>query len=134
MAGYSKKTLRDKLGIKSGFVAIFIGAYGEYSDDLGALPDNVSIKKKLSGKFDFIHYFAKDKKKFEKDFRKLGESLNKTGMLWISWPKGSSGLQTDLNENIIRETGLKHGLVDIKVCAVNEVWSGLKFVIRKENR
>jgi hypothetical protein len=91
-----------------------------------ALPEDRSL--------DFIHYFTKQRRSLEKDFPRLGRALNWDGALWISWPKGSSGVPTDVNENILREIGLPLGLVDVKVAAIDDVWSGLKFVHRVENR
>jgi hypothetical protein len=83
---------------------------------------------------DFIHLFVVTQKDFENDYLKLKPMLTKTGMLWISWPKKTSGMATDLDENKIRAFGLTHGLVDVKVCAVDEIWSGLKFVYRTKDR
>ena len=92
------------------------------------------VRKKPSGEFDFIHLFVKEKKVFQQEFVKSKSHLKKEGMLWISWPKKSSKVPTDLDENSIREIGLHEGLVDVKVCAVDEVWSGLKFVFRVNDR
>ena len=83
---------------------------------------------------DFIHLFVKDRKTLEKEFLKNKKLLKKDGMLWISWPKKSAKVATDLDENTIRNFGLKNGLVDVKVCAVNETWSGLKFMFRLKDR
>jgi len=83
---------------------------------------------------DFIHLFTKERAKFEKEFLKLKAELKKEGMLWVSWPKKSSKVASDLDENIIRNYGLAKGLVDVKVCAVDEVWSGLKFMYRIKDR
>lgn len=83
---------------------------------------------------DFIHVFVMSRSAFQKKFKRSKLYLAKTGMLWVSWPKKASGVLTDLDENFIREFGLKSGLVDVKVCAVDEVWSGLKFVFRVKDR
>mgnify|MGYP000972509108 CR=1 FL=1 len=91
-------------------------------------------RKQVKGEFDFIHFFTKEKKELEATLPKLLKVLKQTGMIWISWPKGASKIKTDVNENLVRELALSIGLVDIKVCAVDETWSGLKLVIRKENR
>ena len=94
-----------------------------------------AVKSKAGiGQLDFIHLFVKQRKAFEKEVLQFSKALKSNGMLWISWPKKASGVATDLNENIIREFALKNGLVDIKVCAVDEVWSGLKLVIPVKNR
>jgi hypothetical protein len=134
MAGYSKTKLIDKLGIKPGFKIHIINAPEDYFGLLGELPEEVKIQKRLFPNTDFIHFFTTDKKQFEEFFPVLKLHLSKTGLLWISWPKGSSKVKTDVNENIIREIGLREGPVDIKVCAVDEIWSGLKFVYRVKDR
>jgi hypothetical protein len=134
MAGYSGTPLVKKLGIKPGFALHVIQSPTDYFNWLHPLPEGVDIKTKLSGELDFIHLFVKDQKSFQQGFKKSRKHLKKDGMLWISWPKKSSGVITDLDENIIRDFGLKEGLVDVKVCAVDETWSGLKFVIRVKDR
>jgi hypothetical protein len=134
MAGYSGTPLVKKLGIKPGFALHVIQSPTDYFNWLHPLPDGVDIKTRLSGELDFIHLFVKDQKSFQKGFTKSRKHLKKDGMLWISWPKKSSGVITDLDENVIRDFGLKEGLVDVKVCAVDETWSGLKFVIRVKDR
>lgn len=83
---------------------------------------------------DFIHFFTRSRLQLESEFPKLKGMLSRSGMLWISWPKSSSGLETDLSENIVRRAGLDSGLVDVKIVAVDETWSGLKFVFRLKDR
>lgn len=134
MAGYSGKPLVEKLGVKSGMRCIFLNAPENYSKTLGPLPQNVMVITKLQGSFDFIQAFHTEKKNLGKRFPLLKKRLASNGMLWISWPKGASGVTTDLNENVVREMGLDIGLVDVKVCAVDEIWSGLKFVYRLHDR
>ena len=136
MAGYSKKSLVEKLGIKTGFRVAFVDAADDYAGNLGKLPEGVTAVKPDGRKreFNFIHVFGKSRKDMESKIGRLKRCLLMDGMLWASWPKGSSGVETDLNENILREIGLKNGLVDVKVCAVDEVWSGLKFVYRLKDR
>ncbi|HEY9045213.1 MAG TPA: DUF3052 domain-containing protein [Ohtaekwangia sp.] len=134
MAGYSGTPLLKKLGIKPGFTIYVHQAPEEYMNWLSPLPDDVSIQRTLKGELDFIHLFVKELKVFEKEFVRSKQHLKKTGMLWISWPKKSSKVPTTLDENLIREFGLAEGLVDVKVCAVDEVWSGLKFVVRVKDR
>ncbi len=129
IAGYSKKTLVEKLGIKPGRTGAILNSPRGYAATLGKLPENVELKKELGGRLEFIHFFCREKQELQRRFPALKSSLAPDGMLWVSWPKGSSGVATDLNENRVREIGLAHGLVDVKVCAVDEVWSGLKFVI-----
>ncbi len=92
------------------------------------------ITKDLAGPLDFIHLFSKSRAEMERELKRAAQALAPAGMLWISWPKKSSGVATDLTENVIREIGLKAGLVDGKVCAVTDVWSGLKFVIPVKKR
>lgn len=134
MAGYSGTPLLKKLGIKSGFRIFIHEPPKEYFNWLHPLPADLEIAEKISGKFDFVHAFVKDEKAFRPFLLKAKKSLNSDGMLWVSWPKKSSGVATDLDENKIRDFGLKEGLVDIKVCAVDDTWSGLKFVIPVKDR
>ncbi|MBX2940734.1 MAG: DUF3052 domain-containing protein [Cyclobacteriaceae bacterium] len=134
-AGYSGTPLIRKLGIKPGFSIRVISEPATYWDWISPLPEEIKVinRAKKEGA-DFIHLFAKEKKKFEKEFLKFKIELKKDGMLWVSWPKKSSKVESDLDENIIRSYGLANGLVDVKVCAVDEVWSGLKFVYRLKSR
>jgi len=133
-AGYSKKSLVEKLGIKQGFAISIIGAPKNYAVTLGKLPIGVKQTKRLQGSVDFLQFFSSERCVLEDKFPTLKAALSPRGMLWISWPKGSSRVPTDLNENVVREIGLKNGLVDVKVCAVDETWSGLKFVYRIKDR
>lgn len=134
MAGYSGTTLAKKLGIKEGYVIYVNHAPRDYFDWLAPLPKGVEVKLQAIGQLDFIHVFVTEQKGFKKEFVNAQKHLKKDGMLWISWPKKASKVVTDLDENIIRDFGLAKGLVDVKVCAVDEVWSGLKFVIRVRDR
>jgi hypothetical protein len=88
----------------------------------------------MKGPLDFIQFFSSRRSHLDEQFPKLKASLSPSGMLWVSWPKGSSGVPTDLTENVVRDIGLTNGLVDVKVCAVDETWSGLKFVFRLKDR
>lgn len=133
-AGYSGKPLVQKLGIKPDWQVIFINAPENYDSLLVALPEGVAVQKKLTGEFNFIQFFTTERGELEEQFPKLKAALKPDGMLWISWPKRAAKIPTDLDENIIRDTGLRIGLVDVKVIAVDEKWSGLKFVYRLENR
>ena len=130
MAGYSGKPLVAKLGIKQGAKISFINAPRGYARTIGKLPRNARGGAPL----DFIQFFTSEKRALEREFAKLARSLAPAGMLWISWPKKSSGVPTDLTEDVIRAVGLAHGLVDVKVAAVDDVWSGLKFVRRLKDR
>jgi hypothetical protein len=133
MAGYSGKRLVAKLGIKSGSTIAILGAPRGYERSLGKLPQ-VRRSPHAAGPLDFVQFFTKEKEELERRFAALAQSLAPAGMLWISWPKKASGVATDLTEDVIRAIGLAHGLVDVKVAAVDEVWSGLKFVRRVKDR
>lgn len=134
MAGYSTRSLPDKLGIKSGTQVIAIGAPSSYKAWLDPLPRGARLQTQLSPNAAFVHRFVTSRKELAADFPKLADALADEGALWISWPKTTSGVDTDLTENVIRDLGLLLGLVDVKVCAIDETWSGLKFVRRVENR
>ena len=132
--GHSKRTLVEKLGIKPGRQVAVLGAPASYPSLLGALPAGATLRSRLPASAAFIHQFARRRKELTVDFPRLARALTDQGTLWISWPKQTSGVDTDLNENVVREIGLRHGLVDVKVAALDEVWSGLKFVRRVQNR
>ena len=134
MAGYSGKPLVEKLGIKAGSSIAIVGAPKGYDRLLGTLPKQVSRIRGVRGSLDFIQFFTKEKQELERRVAALARALAPAGMLWISWPKQSSGVATDLTEDVIRRVGLGHGLVDVKVAAVDDVWSGLKFVRRLKDR
>jgi hypothetical protein len=134
MAGYSGTPLVKKLGIKPDSVAYIFNTPPSYFDYISPLPENVRLKKSLTGEVDFIHFFSTTLNEFKKQLQKSREHLKPNGMVWVSWPKKASKIATDLDENVIRNFGLSIGLVDVKVCAVDEVWSGLKFVIPIKNR
>lgn len=133
-AGYSKTPLIKKLGIKPNFKIRFINAPDNYEALLGEIPDGVLQMNSNKELVDFIHFFAKSSEEIELNLVKFKDEIKKNSMIWVSWYKKSSKIPTDLNEDIIRNTALELGLVDIKVCAVDEKWSGLKLVWRKENR
>jgi len=132
--GYSGTPLVKKLGIKPGQTVIALNPPENYGLLLGELPSNAVIEYELEEKSDFIHCFVKSIKELEIKFPRLKKLLVPNGSLWISWPKQSSGGETNLNETIIRELGLASNLVDVKVCAIDDTWSGLKFVYRVEDR
>jgi hypothetical protein len=134
-SGYSGKSLADKLGLKGDDNVCVINALANYDELIGHWPMGASVTREhLNEIFSFIHYFASERAKLVADLSQLAEHLEKTGMLWVSWPKASSGVATDVNENVLREVILPTGLVDVKVAAIDETWSGLKFVWRKEKR
>jgi|SRR5579863_1950722 len=136
MSGYSGTPLPKKLGIKAGFRVNLISAPADVQAELReALADcEVTHDSTSKSPLDFAMVFTKSQSELNKGFRRLSKLLQPAGMLWVSWPKKSSGVATDLDENKVREIGLATGLVDIKVCAVNEIWSGLKFVRRVKDR
>ena len=134
MAGYSGKPLVEKLGIKAGASVAIVNAPKGYDRILGGLPSGVTRKGNAGGPVDFIQFFTREKRALERRFAALARALAPAGMLWISWPKKASGVATDLTEDVIRVIGLAHGLVDVKVAAVDDVWSGLKFVRRVKDR
>ena len=134
MAGYSSTPLAKKLGIKSGFIIRLINPPAHYFSLFTDWPEDVIQSAKTKDKKDFIHYFTTSAEKLSRDMKLLKDEIKPTGMIWISWPKKSSKVVTDITENLVRETGLKSGLVDVKVCAVDETWSALKFVIRLKDR
>ncbi|MBI3548852.1 MAG: DUF3052 domain-containing protein [Elusimicrobia bacterium] len=134
MAGYSGKPLVDKLGIKPGHRAFIEGAPAGYTKTLGKLPPGATIEKTLKTGCEFLQLFAVSRAELDKKLPVLKKAMPPGGMLWISWPKGASGVATDLTGDLVRAAGLKTGLVDVKVCAVDDTWSGLKFVYRLKDR
>lgn len=133
MAGYSGTPLVKKLGIKPGHRLLIVNEPPSYRDWISPLPEGI-VSKSGTKPLDFVHLFVKEKKVYEKEVLRCKKMLKPDGMIWISWPKKSSKVASDLDENMIRNFALKNGLVDIKVCAVNEVWSGLKLVIPVKDR
>jgi len=134
MAGYSGKTVVQKLGIKPGFRIFVDGAPVAYGDIVGELPDEVTVVSRPKAPLDVVHLFATEAAGLAGRLRKYRDAIVPDGMIWVSWPKKASGVATDLSDVVIRDTALKLGLVDIKVCAIDDIWSGLKFVIPKDLR
>ena len=132
MPGYSGTPLPKKLGIKSGFRVRLASAPEEVRAELRAALAECEIK--AGDLLDFAMLFTKSRAELAKEFSRMAKLLAPAGMLWVSWPKKSSGVASDLDENLVRGIGLDAGLVDVKVCAVTEVWSGLKFVRRVKDR
>ena len=133
-AGYSGTPLVKKLGIKSGQRLALVNQPEGYSETMGPMPDGVKVARLLDGPLDFIHFFTTGAGELEREFPQLKSALSPDGTLWVSWPKRSSRVATDLNGNVVRDIGLGNGLVDVKVCAVDETWSALKFVFRLKDR
>lgn len=135
MAGYSGTPLVKKLGIKEGFRVGFVNPPKGFRKELGTLPDGVMINvDRLSKLLDLIIVFTDSEQVLKQQFPKLARMLTANGTLWIAWPKKSSGVPTDLAFANVQQIGLQAGLVDVKICAVNEIWSGLKFVYRLKDR
>lgn len=134
MAGYSGTPLPKKLGIKPGARLALVQAPEDFDITLGELPEAVTKHKTARGPLDVIVYFTTSAADLARRFEALASTLDPAGGLWIAWPKKASGVPTDLNENVIRDIGLAAGLVDNKVCAIDDTWSGLRFVIRVANR
>ena len=133
MPGYSGTPLPKKLGIKNGFRLQLTNAPADVRAELQqSLADCTTVKRGDS--LDFAMLFTKSRAELAKEFSRVAKVLAPAGMLWVSWPKKSSGVTTDVDENIVRGIGLDAGLVDVKVCAVTEIWSGLKFVRRVKDR
>lgn len=134
MAGYSKTPLAQKLGIKPGTKITALRAPAVYRKLLAPLPEGVAFTDKAAASAGFVHLFVTERRKLESELKRLRKLLADAGVLWVSWPKKTSGVTTDITEDIIRDVCLPLGFVDVKVCAVDETWSGLKLVIRRENR
>jgi len=133
-AGYSETPLTKKLGIKADFTILLINAPDNYAELLDPLPAGVSLAPELSSDIDLVHLFTNS---IDELFRKLDQTrkfIRQNGSIWVSWYKKAAKLPTEITEDTVREAAFPLGLVDVKVCAVDEKWSGLKLVIRKENR
>lgn len=129
--GYSGTPLVRKLGLKPGQVLYLSGAPENYFDLTAPLPPSLTVQQRLSAPFDVAHIFCRARSDLQKKIPRCLEKLKPGGAIWVSWPKRASGVHTDITEDTIRETALPLGLVDVKVCAVDETWSGLRLVRRK---
>ncbi|MFB9267101.1 DUF3052 family protein [Bradyrhizobium erythrophlei] len=134
MAGYSGRSTVQKLGLKPGFRIFVDGLSVAYRDIVGELPADVLLVKAAKAPLDVVHLFAAEARGLAAKLRLYRQAIAPDGMIWVSWPKKASGVATDVTEKEVRETGLVAGLVDVKVCAVDDVWSGLKFVIPVKER
>ena len=134
MAGYSGKPVVQKLGLKPGFRIFVDGLSVAYGDLVGDLPAGVKLVKAAKAPLDVVHIFATEARGLAAKLRGYRAAIAPDGMIWVSWPKKASGIASDLTDVVVRDTALPLGLVDIKVCAVDDVWSGLKFVIPKAAR
>ncbi len=129
MAGYSGTPLPKKLGISEGSRIALVNAPDGFEEELTPLPPDVAFLQRVVAPVNVILFFVSNRADLEKRFGTLAKTLAANGGLWIAWPKKASGVATDVTESIVRDVGLAHGLVDNKVCAVDEVWSGLRFVV-----
>ena len=134
MAGYSGTPLAKKLGIRSGHRVALVGAPEDFAGELEPLPEGVALRRDLRGERDVLLFFAPDAARLDRRLPTLRRALAEDGGLWIAWPKKSSGVPTDLDFDAVQRRGLALGLVDNKVCAVDEVWSALRFVVRRADR
>lgn len=133
-AGYSGTPLVRKLGFKPGMRAHYVNAPARFEQLVGELPDGVRVLRRASGGLDLAMLFVTESSALARGLATLQPKLAPAGMIWVGWPKRASGVPTDITEDVVREIALPRGLVDVKVCAIDEVWSGLKLVVRKELR
>lgn len=133
-AGYSRTPLVRKLGLEPGMTLAVVDPPAHYWDLLVGAPDDLAIRDIGTPGLEFVHVFVQKQEGLAERLRTLRRTIARDGMIWVSWPKKASGAVTDVTGDVVRETGLAAGLVDVKVCAVDETWSGLKFVIRKADR
>jgi hypothetical protein len=134
MAGYSGRPLAQKLGIKPAQTVIVIDEPANYRKLLGKAADRVTLAHHPRNGAYFVHFFTARRAELEKRLKKLRAQISDSGIVWVSWPKKSAGISTDVTEDVIRAVALPLGFVDVKVCAVDETWSGLKLMIRRANR
>jgi hypothetical protein len=134
MAGYSGTPLPQKLGIKPGMTVVIINAPTNYRRLLGTIPEGVTFSDRLKSDSNFVHVFIQKRSELEKRSSDLREKIADTGTVWVSWPKRSSGVPTDVTEDVVRAVALPLGFVDVKVCAIDQTWSGLKLMVRRTNR
>jgi len=134
VAGYSGKPLSQKLGLKPGFRIFVAGAPADYRKIVGEWPEGATIALRASAPLDVVHVFAAEARGLSAKLSRYRKAIAPDGMIWVSWPKKASGVATDLSDVVVRDLALPLGLVDIKVCAIDDIWSGLKFVIQKRQR
>jgi hypothetical protein len=134
LAGYSGTPLAKKLGLKENHRVAFVAAPPHFAALLGDLPPGTKILRVPRQPLDLVVLFATSRGDVIQQFERLARRLAPAGMLWVAWPKKSSGMATDLSEDRVRHVGLERGLVDTKVCTIDDIWSGLKFVIRLKDR
>ena len=133
-AGYSANPLFKKLGLKDGFSVKLVNPPVNYKKLIGDISNQITFADNAAADLDFVHFFTNSQTEFENVLPKIKEKIKKDGTIWVSWYKKSSGKVTELTENMIRDTALATGLVDVKVCAVDDDWSGLKLDFRLKDR
>ena len=133
-AGYSGTPLVRKLGLKPGMSCLILDPPGSYEELLGSIPEDTTFDEPPADALDFVHVFVREAQGLQRRLLDLRGRIAPDGMIWVSWPKKASGVETDVTGNVVRDAGLGALLVDTKVCAVDEVWSGLKFVIPRTQR
>ena len=134
MVGYSGTPLARKLGISEGSRLALLGAPAGFDEELAPLPEGVTVLRRLAPGLDVAVLFVTERRDLERRFPAVAKAVFPAGGFWVAWPKRASKVPTDLTEDVLREVALPQGLVDNKVCAVTDVWSGLRLVWRKENR
>jgi hypothetical protein len=134
MSGYSGTPLAQKLGITPEMAVVLIRAPTNYRKLLGPIASSVEFSDQIKNASNFVHIFTKSRGELEKRLAILREKVADTGIVWVSWPKKSSGVRTDVTEDVVRSIALPLGFVDVKVCAIDETWSGLKLMVRRTNR
>jgi hypothetical protein len=134
MAGYSGTPLPQKLGIQPGMTVVAINAPSNYRKLLGKLPAGVNFSDHARTGSTFVHFFTIRQTELKRNLSIFRGKIAETGMIWISWPKKSAGVPTDVSEDVIRTVALPLGFVDVKVCAVDQIWSGLKLILRRDHR
>jgi hypothetical protein len=134
MAGYSGTPLPKKLGVKENQRIGLVNKPSDFESLLGDLPVNAHVVKRLTAPLDMVVLFVEAERALEKQFPSIAKKIAPNGMIWVAWPKKSSGVPTDLSFERVQRIGLDCGLVDVKICAIDEVWSGLKFLIRLKDR
>lgn len=134
MPGYSGTPLAQKLGIKPGSTIVLLNAPANYRKLLGGAADSLTFAGRASAGMSFVHLFSQKRSELETKLVQLRRNLAEAGVIWVSWPKKTARVETDVTEDVVRAVALPLGLVDIKVCAVDEIWSALKLMIRREHR
>jgi hypothetical protein len=134
MAGYSHRSLGEKLGIKAGARVALVGAPAGFEDVLAPLPSGVRVARRLSAGTDVAVVFVMARAELARRWAGLTSAVGQTGAVWVAWPKKASGVPTDMTDHAVREVVLPTGWVDVKICAIDDTWSGIRCVLRRELR